>query len=123
MLVTMLKVLTYLFGSGLGAKPSELMAGVGDVDSSWYAPAKGQVNNLGTAVSSQGIYGFIYNSSDTPDAEYGMYNWCNMPHVRPREYVRPDEEFELHYVEVVSFIFWVFRKKKKKKKKKKKNYV
>ncbi|KAG6009829.1 hypothetical protein E4U21_001259 [Claviceps maximensis] len=95
----MLKVFAHFFGPG--AKPAELTMGVGDVDTRWYAPAKGQVNDLGAAVSSQGIYGFIYNSSDTPDAEYGVYNWCNMPHVRPQEYVRADDEFELQYVELI----------------------
>ncbi|KAG6018468.1 hypothetical protein E4U43_004594 [Claviceps pusilla] len=99
MLAVMLKVFAHLFK--LRAKSTELMIGVGDVDTSWYAPAKGQVNNLRTALSSQGMYGFTYNSSDTPDTEYGKYNWCNMPHVRPREYVRPDEEFELQYVELI----------------------
>ncbi|KAG5982968.1 hypothetical protein E4U55_001020 [Claviceps digitariae] len=97
----MLKILAHFLGSG--AEPAELMmmGGVADAHTSWYAPARGQVNDLGTAVSSKGVYGFIYNSSDTPDAEYGRYNWCNMPHVRPREYVRPDEEFELQYVELI----------------------
>ena len=29
----------------------------------------------------------IFNSSKVPHSEYGVYNWCNMPHVRTTEYV------------------------------------
>lgn len=74
------------------------------VDLGWYAPSQTLVNNLTNVVSSStaGVYGFIYNSSVTPDDEYGAYNWCNMPHVRKTEYVVPDEEYELVYVELVS---------------------
>lgn len=77
------------------------------VDLGWYAPSQTLVNNLTNVVSSStaGVYGFIYNSSVTPDDEYGAYNWCNMPHVRKTEYVVPDEEYELVYVELVSPCF------------------
>jgi len=51
----------------------------------YYPPASSNVNNLTYALSGSGAPG-IYNSSTTPDSEYGSYNWCNMPHVREREY-------------------------------------
>ncbi|KAI0121296.1 histidine phosphatase superfamily [Xylariales sp. AK1849] len=71
------------------------------VDLAWHAPAQTDINNLTKALNSKGIYGFIFDSSDTPDSEYGVYNWCNMPHVRKSEYVKPSSEFELKYVEVI----------------------
>lgn len=73
------------------------------VDLGWYAPAQTLINNLTHVVSGSttGVYGFIYNSSVTPDDEYGTYNWCNMPHVRKTEYVVPDEAYELVYVELM----------------------
>ncbi len=74
------------------------------VDLSWHAPSQTALNNLTAALDGQGVYGFIYNSSDTPDELYGTYNWCNMPHVRPREYVRPPAGFELVYVELVRLL-------------------
>jgi hypothetical protein len=72
------------------------------VDLDWYAPAQTNINNLTTALNSNGVYGFIFNSSTTPNSEYGTYNWCNMPHVRKTEYVKADNEYELKYVEVVN---------------------
>lgn len=72
------------------------------VDVAWHAPAQTNINNLTTALNGSGIYGFIFNSSNTPSSQYGTYNWCNMPHVRKTEYVKADEGFELQYVEVVS---------------------
>lgn len=68
---------------------------------SWHAPAEWEVNDLDKALNSEGTYGFIFNSSKTPDSKYGTYNYCNMPHVRSREYVKPDAEYELQYVELV----------------------
>jgi hypothetical protein len=50
-----------------------------------YPPNASATNNLTFALTGTGAPG-IYTSSDTPNEEYGMYNWCNMPHVRPREY-------------------------------------
>lgn len=94
------------------------------VDLNWHPPAATQVNNLTSALQGSGTYGFIFNSSQTPDARYGQYNWCNMPHARRAEYlhgggmtlvpqqpkddgqsppplrVRP-EDYELRYVEVI----------------------
>lgn len=74
------------------------------IDLGWYAPAQTLVNNLTNVASADttGVYGFIYNSSYTPDDLYGQYNWCNMPHVRASEYVKPSDEYELVYVELVS---------------------
>lgn len=74
------------------------------VDLGWYAPSQTLVNNLTNVVSdsTSGVYGFIYDSSYTPDEAYGTYNWCNMPHVRALEYKVPPDEYELVYVELVS---------------------
>jgi len=72
------------------------------VDLSWHAPNSTAINNLTSAIGSSGVYGFIYNSSATPADEYGIYNWCNMPHVRATEYKKPSPEYKLQYVEVVS---------------------
>ncbi|KAH8883803.1 histidine acid phosphatase [Thozetella sp. PMI_491] len=72
-----------------------------DVDLSWHAPSQSQINNLTQVLSGTGVYGFIYNSSTTPDAVYGTYNWCNMPHARAREYKKPASEYELKYVELI----------------------
>lgn len=76
------------------------------VDLGWYAPAQTLINNLTNVASANtaGVYGFIYNSSYTPDAVYGQYNWCNMPHVRASEYIKPSDEYDLVYVELVCFI-------------------
>ncbi|KAI2602506.1 phosphoglycerate mutase-like protein [Hypoxylon sp. NC1633] len=70
-------------------------------DLAWYAPSNTSINNLTAALASRGVYGFIFNSSETPDVQYGTYNWCNMPHVRRSEYVRAPAEYELRYVEVI----------------------
>jgi hypothetical protein len=71
------------------------------VDIGWYPPARTDLNNLTAVLAGSGVYGFIYDTSETPDGEYGTYNWCNMPHVRKKEYVRAPPEFELQYVELV----------------------
>ncbi|TPX07801.1 uncharacterized protein E0L32_010488 [Thyridium curvatum] len=67
----------------------------------WYPPRQTRLNNLTNVVGDSGVYGFIFDSSATPDDQYGRYNWCNMPHVRRREYVVPGEEYELRYVELI----------------------
>lgn len=72
------------------------------VDLGWYPPSKTQVNSLASAVEGKGIYGYIFNSSETPNHKYGVYNWCNMPHVRKTEYIKPPRDYDLEYVEVVS---------------------
>lgn len=50
-----------------------------------YPPSSTNINNLTFALHGTGPPG-IFDSSTTPDKEYGIYNWCNMPHVRTREY-------------------------------------
>lgn len=71
-------------------------------DLNWHAPRKTDLNNLTSVLAGEGVYGFIFNTSDTPDEVYGTYNWCNMPHVRSKEYVKASDEYELQYVEIVS---------------------
>ncbi|KAI0394607.1 histidine acid phosphatase [Xylariaceae sp. FL0594] len=85
--------------SGLGSDGGESEGN--EVDLKWYPPANTSVNDLGTALNGTGVYGFIFNSSYTPDEAYGTYNWCNMPHVRRQEYPMPPPEYELKYVEVI----------------------
>ena len=75
------------------------------VDLSWHAPRASSINNLSQIIGGNGIHGFIYNSSSTPVDEYGVYNWCNMPHVRATEYKKPSSEYKLQYVEVVSQLY------------------
>lgn len=75
------------------------------VSTNWYAPNATAINNLDRVMNSTGVYGFIFNSSRTPEQQYGQYNWCNMPHVRKSEYVRAPKEYELVYVEVVGLPF------------------
>ncbi|KAM5349000.1 hypothetical protein ACJ41O_008823 [Fusarium nematophilum] len=71
------------------------------VDVKWFPPSDTQVNNLTTVLDGEGIYGFIFNTSKTPDDKYGVYNWCNMPHARKKEYIKPPKEYKLTYVEVI----------------------
>lgn len=71
-------------------------------DLKWHPPSKTQINNLDSVLHGEGTYGFIYNTSHTPDEQYGTYNWCNMPHARAKEYQKPGGNYELKYVEVVS---------------------
>ncbi|EER29021.1 hypothetical protein D8B26_000765 [Coccidioides posadasii str. Silveira] len=71
------------------------------VDASWHAPSSTEINDLDKVLNASGVYGFIFNSSHTPDKDYGQYNWCNMPHVRRREYTKPPKDYELQYVEVI----------------------
>ncbi|KAJ6606452.1 phosphoglycerate mutase-like protein [Mycena vulgaris] len=66
----------------------------------YYPPAQSKLNNLTFALNGTGAPG-IYTSSTTPDKIYGEYNWCNMPHVRAREYKTPSHEYTLEYVEVI----------------------
>ncbi|KAI9763835.1 MAG: hypothetical protein M1840_009089 [Geoglossum simile] len=77
------------------------IAPITDTDLRWHPPDATGVNDLSNAVNSSGIHGFIFNTSVTPDGQYGGYNFCNMPHVRRREYKKPGDRFELKYVEVI----------------------
>ena len=80
-----------------------------------YPPESTNINNLTFVLNGNGAPG-IFNSSTTPDGLYGIYNWCNMPHVRTREYKSvffvsclqtefdcrtPSSEYALEYVEVI----------------------
>ena len=50
-----------------------------------YPPKLTNINNFTYVMQGTGAPG-IFNSSITPDKQYGEYNWCNMPHVRSTEY-------------------------------------
>lgn len=72
-------------------------------NTAWYSPNQTQINSLGSVLNGTGVYGFVFNGSMTPSSEpYSTYNWCNAPHTRAQEYVRPNSSFKLEYVEVVS---------------------
>ncbi|PMD53506.1 histidine acid phosphatase [Hyaloscypha bicolor E] len=71
------------------------------VDLSWHAPNATNINNLTQVMAGSDIYGWVYNNSQVPADEYGVYNWCNMPHVRKTEYKVPSSEYKLQYVEVI----------------------
>ncbi|KAJ4990468.1 Counting factor 60 [Stagonosporopsis vannaccii] len=72
------------------------------VDLEWHMPKKSWINDLGQVINGTGTNGFVFNGSQLPDGtSYGTYNWCNMPHVRSKEYPRASEEYELQYVEVI----------------------
>ncbi|KAK2767089.1 hypothetical protein FQN53_006657 [Emmonsiellopsis sp. PD_33] len=71
------------------------------VDVSWHPPRSTAINDVEGIMDREGVYGFIFNSSQTPNEEYGTYNWCNMPHARKREYKVPPKEYKLEYVEVI----------------------
>ncbi|KAK2740630.1 hypothetical protein FQN57_005999 [Myotisia sp. PD_48] len=70
------------------------------IDVKWHAPKSTDINNANKVLNGTGTYGFIFDSSDTPNKDYGKYNWCNMPHVRSREYPKAQRGYELQYVEV-----------------------
>ncbi|KIK54122.1 hypothetical protein GYMLUDRAFT_177836 [Collybiopsis luxurians FD-317 M1] len=65
-----------------------------------FPPKSTNLNNLTFVLNGTGAPG-IFDSSVTPDSEYGIYNWCNMPHVRQREYKTPSSQFRLKYIEVI----------------------
>jgi hypothetical protein len=72
------------------------------VDLTWHPPNDTNINNLEYVVNGTGIDGFIFNSSTTPaSTSYSTYNWCNMPHVRAKEYPLVSAEYTLEYVEIV----------------------
>ena len=51
-----------------------------------YPPTSSNLNDLNFVLNGAGAPG-IFDSSITPEKEYGIYNWCNMPHVRTQEYM------------------------------------
>ncbi|KAI5827055.1 phosphoglycerate mutase-like protein [Schizophyllum commune Tattone D] len=63
-----------------------------------FPPNATKINDLDFVLNGSGAPG-VYNSSQSP--EYGVYNWCNMPHLRAEEYATPPGEYELKYVEVI----------------------
>lgn len=46
-----------------------------------YPPQSSKYSSIADVLNATGSPG-IYDSSVTPDSQYGTYNWCNMPHVR-----------------------------------------
>lgn len=70
-----------------------------NVSAVWHPPAQYFVNNLTLTLNSTGTYGFIYNTSQSPQGT--SYNWCNMPHVNPTTYKKPSSDYRLEYVEVI----------------------
>ena len=46
-----------------------------------YPPKSNAFSSIEDLLKGSGAPG-IYNSSSVPDGSYGVYNWCNMPHVR-----------------------------------------
>jgi len=83
-----------------------------DIDLGWYKPNATAINNLDEIIQGDGVWGYIYNSSVTPDSKYGIYNWCNMPHVRKTEYKKAPAGFKLQYVELVSILLLDYYSKK-----------
>lgn len=69
-----------------------------DVSLEWYPPPRTDINDLAKVINGEGIYGFIFDSSDGPRNEY---NFCNMPRVNPETYPKADPEYLLEYVEVI----------------------
>lgn len=89
---------------GVVATSAQAQKGTASSESTkWYAPNKTQLNDLDMVVNTAGVYGFIFNGSNTLPSNdyYGGYNWCNMPHVNTQSYVKAPEEYVLEYVEVV----------------------
>jgi hypothetical protein len=98
------KIVKWLFLGSIAHK-TQCSQATKQVDLNWYAPNATQINNLTSVINGTDVYGFIFNSSLTPaGSPYGTYNWCNMPHVRPQEYVTPPDNYKLEYVEVVCFL-------------------
>ena len=72
------------------------------VDLGWHPPSASWITDIDSVINDTGVHGFIFNSSKLPNnVPYGTYNWCNMPHVRVDEYIVPEKEYQLQYVEVV----------------------
>ncbi|KZO89951.1 histidine phosphatase [Calocera viscosa TUFC12733] len=66
-----------------------------------YPPLNSTGDDLTFAINGTGAPG-IFNSSFTPDDIYSVtYNWCNMPHVRTKEYKVADSSYKLEYVELI----------------------
>ncbi|KAF2199031.1 histidine acid phosphatase-like protein [Delitschia confertaspora ATCC 74209] len=82
--------------------PEVLTSQTSKVDLNWYPPSQTWINSLSSILNGTGTHGFVFNSSQLPaGADYGTYNWCNMPHIRREEYPRVGKEYILQYVEVI----------------------
>lgn len=67
-----------------------------------FPPVSNSITNLTLVFDDDNeTNGGIYNSSYVSLEDYGVYNFCNMPHVRKLEYQVPESGFELQYVEVI----------------------
>jgi hypothetical protein len=78
------------------------------VDLNWYQPNATWITNLTDIINGTGTHGFSFFADGPGKGTYGEYNWCDMPHVRAKEYVKAREEFELIYVEVVCNFLLIF---------------
>ncbi|KAK4049967.1 hypothetical protein OIV83_003791 [Microbotryomycetes sp. JL201] len=66
-----------------------------------YDSTPSAINNLTFALHGTGRNGQLYQPDQVSDKQYGTYNYCNMPHVRVKEYKQPKGAFTLQYVEVI----------------------
>ena len=73
-----------------------------------YPPTSSNLNNLTFVLNGSGAPG-IFNSSVTPEKEYGIYNWCNMPHVRTQEYQCVTSCSPLQYYREITAEFFIVR--------------
>lgn len=64
----------------------------------WHPPANNSINDLGNALNGTGANGFVFTAGQSP---MNTFNWCNMPHVNTKTYVKPGDEYKLEYVEVI----------------------
>lgn len=81
---------------------AESQSGISGPDGLYRMPPETAINDLNEALEAKDIYGFIFNSSQTPwHTSYSTYNWCDMPNVRKEEYVVPPADYRLAYVEVI----------------------
>jgi hypothetical protein len=69
----------------------------------WHRPNATSINNLTAVINGTGVFGFQFDAVSSSDVPYRTYNWCNMPHVRQQEYVVAPSDYQLEYVEVVSW--------------------
>lgn len=71
----------------------------------WYPPLSSPLDNLSEVLEGDGIFGFIFDDTDSSKANkskpYLGWNWCNMPHVHADSYRVPSRKSQLRYVEVV----------------------
>jgi hypothetical protein len=88
---------------------SRLEATRDEFASKWVPPTSTDINNHDRALDGTGPmakkivpWTKAAGSGQPEGLQYGEYNYCNMPHVRTKEYARKDEkEWKLVYVEVI----------------------